>query len=445
MIETMEEVGNFIYGSLMEYRKLGIDGFDCDTRTPIYARELLESLGNPDTNMDVVIVTGSKGKGSTARMLSSLLHTGGKRVGLFSSPHLVKLNERIRVDGKSISDEDFIRIANIVRPSVELLDRRKDAGTYIGPMGVLLAIAMVYFKEQGVDIAVTEVGIGGKYDEINVLDNRWAVITPILREHLDRIGPSLEDIVDNKIAIVKYKTEKVFIGKQTLESMSLIKTHLKLKTAIPYIYGKDMKADGVKISEFKTTFNLVSENRKYAGLTLHLNGSFQAENAATAVKVAEEILGKDLAVADVRECFKKLIWPGRCETLSYDPMVVLDGTIHRSSVLYLKEWLSKWEFENCSVVLSIPMDKDYKGVVEEIVPVADRIVTTKPDFSPKLYKSDVAEFARTLINEVHETESLEEALEIANESNPDLILILGTQHIVGTAKKLWGHDLSDIG
>lgn len=445
MMFDMYDVGKFIYRSLTEFRELGKEGYDYETRTPVYAREILDGLGNPDSSMDVVIVTGSKGKGSTARMISSLLTRGGKKVGLFSSPHLVNMNERIRVNGKSISDSDFIRIANEVAPHVERVDRDKDPMTYIGPMGILLAIALVYFKEQGVDIAVTEVGIGGKYDEINVLDNRWAVITPVLREHLDRIGPGLDDIVENKIAIVKHKTEKVFVGKQTLESMSLIKKHLKLKTAIPYIYGKDMKAESVKVSELKTTFNLVSESRKYSALTLQLTGSFQAENAATAVKVVEEILGKDLSMHDVREIFKHLVWPGRCETINYDPMVVLDGTIHRSSVLYLKEWLNKWDFDNCSVILSVPMDKDYKGVVEEISKVADRIITTKPEFSPKEYSSAVAEFAKGFVDEVHETENLKDALEIANRSNPDLILILGTQHIVGTAKKMWGHTLEDIG
>lgn len=434
-----------VYRSLVAYRGIGKTGYDCDTRSPEYARDLLESVGNPDKGIDLMIVTGSKGKGSTSRMISSLLSRSGKKVGLFSSPHLVDFNERIRVDGKSISDADFVRLANVVEPGLERLMREIPSDEYVGPIGVLMAIAMLYFKEQGIDVAVMEVGVGGKYDEVNVLDNRWAVMTPVLREHLDRLGPSLADVVDNKIAIVKPKTEKVFIGKQTSESLSLLRKGLRQKIATAYVYGRDFKASDVRVEEMATKFNLTMARRQIGGLSLPLHGTYQAENAALAVMVAEEVLGRGLSSDVVRKCFLNLAWPGRCEIVGYDPMVVLDGTIHRSSVVYLKEWLSRWEFTNCSVILSIPADKDYKGVIEEISDIADRIVTTKPDFSPRQYPESIAEFSRNHVKYVYSTETLDEALEVANETAPDLILILGSQHIIGESMRKWGHSLADLG
>lgn len=440
----MYEVGRFVYRSLNNFKEKNIKGYDFEIRNPEYAREILNDLGNPDKGIDFILVSGSKGKSSISRMIASLLSNEGKRVGLFSSPHLVKFNERIRVDGKSISDEDFIRLANVVEPIVGRLEKRIPVDTYIGPRGILLAIALLYFQEKDVEIGVMEVGVGG-YDEINILDNRWAVITPIWREFLDRIGPTLDNVVEHTVSVVKPKTEKVFVAKQTLESMTLVKKHLKTKTSAVYYYGKNYRVEDVKVGEISTNFTVVSDNRRYVGLSIPLVGAFQAENAATAIRVAEDLVGDTLTGVEVRNTLKNLVWPGRCEIVHYDPMVVLDGTIHRASAIYLKEWLSKWEFQNCSVIVSIPKDKDYKGVIEEISVIADRIITTKPEYIVREYPEDIEEFALQYVDEVYRTEDLKTALEIANQSKPDLILILGTNHIIGTAKRLWEHNLHDLG
>lgn len=446
MITSVREIESMVYKSLVEYRERGIRGYDFETRSPEYARDLLDAMGNPDRGTDLMIVTGSKGKGSTSRMISSLLSRSGKRTGLFSSPHLVDFNERIRVDGRAISDEDFIRIANMVEPELNELAKSVPDNKYIGPIGVLLVIAMIYFKEQNVDIAVMEVGVGGKFDEVNVLDNRWAVMTPVLREHLDRLGPSLEDVVENKTAIVKPKTEKVFVGKQTAESLSLLRKTLRTKMATAFIYGRDFKDTDVRVEELRTKFNLTLSTRQLGGLSLPLHGTYQAQNAALAVMVVEEVLGgTGVSKTVVHDCFRDLVWPGRCEVVGYEPMVVLDGTIHRSSVAYLKEWLGRFNFLDCSVILSIPADKDYKGVIEEISDIADRIVLTKPKFSLREYPKRIEEFGRKHVKFVYSTETLDEALEVANETAPDLILILGSQHIIGEAMRKWDHSLRDLG
>lgn len=448
MLKTVEDVEKFVYRSLNKFRELGREGYDFEVRNPEYARDILEGVGSPDKGMESVIVAGSKGKGTVARMMGTLLGKSGKVVGLYNSPHLVHFNERIRVDGKSISDEDFVRLGNIVKDRVDELEGEIPEDVYIGPGGILLAIAVLYFKEKRVDIAVFEVGLGGRYDEVNVLDNKWAVVTPILREHLDRIGPTLYDVVDNKLDIVKQGTDKVFIGKQTMESLAFIRDILNEKMVISYLYGKHFKASDVRVFENRTVFTLASENRKYSGLSIPLYGAFQAENAALAVRAVEDILSKELNGVVVRESFKNIIWPGRCEIINYDPMVVVDGTIHRSSAIYLKEWLGKYgEFDEISVILSISSDMDYKGVIEEVSTVADRLVTTLPDFVVKDYPEDINEFSREWVEEVHSTSNLEDALGIANTAGTDLILILGTLHLVGEAKRLWGHsrELEDLG
>jgi dihydrofolate synthase/folylpolyglutamate synthase len=426
-----------VYSSLLKFRRNGIKGYDSEIRTPSFTRDILDGLGSPDKGIETVVITGSKGKGTVSHMLSSILQKSGKKVGLFTNPHIVHYNERIRINGRSISDKDLFRISSDIEPLVDDIQKSVPLDTYIGPMGIFLAIAMKYFNEQNVDIVLIEAGVGGQYDESIVLENKWLVVSTVLREHVDRIGPNLEDIIENKLALIKDTTETVFVGKQNLESMTLINHYIKQKETKNLVYGKQFVSDDVRINEITTSFNLITKRSRYAGISLSLVGSFQADNAALAVGVAEEILGSDLVHLDVRDIFKYIVWPGKCEIIYSDPMVVVDGTIHRYSAIHVREWLSKWEFENCSVIISIPSDKDYKGVIEEISLIADRIITTLPDFSPKEYPDDIEEYALKFVNEVHKTEDLKTALEVANESGPDVILILGTQHIIGNAKKLW--------
>lgn len=437
LITNVSQMEKMIYKSLLSFRRKGLKGHDKEIRTPYLAREILDRLDSPDKGMETVVITGSKGKGTTAFMLSSMLEKSGKKVGLFTNPHMIHYNERIRINGKSISDEDLFRLSSDVEPILDDIEKLVPLDSYIGPMGIFLAMAMKHFKEQKVDIVIIEAGVGGKYDESIVLDNKWLVVNTILREHMDRIGPNLEDIIENKLALLKETTEKVFIGKQTLESMTLINYALKEKETSIYLYGKNFISESIRLNEVKTSFNLITDRDRYSGISLSLIGAFQADNAALAVSVAEEILESDLVSLELRDLFQQIVWPGKCEIIYNDPMVVVDGTIHRYSAIHLREWLSKWDFENCSVIISIPSDKDYKGVIEEISLVADRIITTLPDFSPKEYPTDAEDYALKYVDEVYKTENLKSALEIASESNPDIILILGTQHLIGNVKRLW--------
>ena len=179
------------------------------------ARKLLNDIGSPDRGQAIVLVTGSKGKGSTASFISSLLQANGYKTGLFTSPHYFSFNERIQVNGEAISDADLIRLANQIAPFVNKCMNELTANEYLGPIGIALAIALLYFKEQNVDYIILEAGKGGKYDDTNVVHNQWAVITPILREHIDELGPTISQIIEHKLGIIK-KDSTAFISKQQL-------------------------------------------------------------------------------------------------------------------------------------------------------------------------------------------------------------------------------------
>ncbi len=247
MIKSMKEAEDLIYDSYIRAIGNVKERGDAKVRRLELTRELFQSLHSPDQGQRYILVTGSKGKGSTSRMISSILAHLGYKVGLFSSPHLVHFNERIRINGKAIPDEDFIRISNQILKPVRDIQEKLPVDHYLGPIGINLAIAALYFKENETDINVIECGRGGRFDDTNILQNEYAVITPIMEEHLPDLGPKLENIVFHKTGIVKPNTKAVYISEQ-IGTLSMIKENLKELPAVKkFFYNMDFLASHVSL------------------------------------------------------------------------------------------------------------------------------------------------------------------------------------------------------
>lgn len=446
MIKSMKEAEDLVYHSYI--RAIGNiqERDDAKVRRPELTRKLFQSLHSPDQGQRYVLVTGSKGKGSTSRMISSILAQLGYKVGLFSSPHLVHFNERIRINGKAISDEDFIRLSNQIEKPVLEIEEKLHPNQYLGPIGINLAIAVLYFKENDTDINVIECGRGGRFDDTNILQNEYAVITPIMEEHLPDLGPRLENIVFHKTGIVKPNTKAVYISEQ-IGTLSMIKEHLEELPAVKkFFYNMDFLANHISLDSNGTSFNIQTSKASYQNLSLPLLGGFQAVNAATAVKICEDIIDGEIPFETLFHCFQSLQWPGRCEVIDHNPTVILDGAINRQSALYLQDVLLSIGSSKIVSIIGVPADKDYKGVIRVISEFSEKIIITKPDISHLIFPDDAGEYAKSLLPSSCETGLLENAITLAkHEPDVDTILIAGTQTLIANAKRLWHQSLLDIG
>lgn len=446
MLNSMKEAEDLVYHSYVKAIGNIHERDDAKIRKPELTRQLFDLLQSPDQGQRYILVTGSKGKGSTSRMISSILAHLGFKVGLFTSPHLVHFNERIRINGKAITDEDFIRLSNQIVEPVRTIQDQLSPNQYIGPIGINLAIAVLYFKEKGTDINIIECGRGGKYDDTSILHNEYAVITPVMEEHVPNLGPTLEDIVSHKIGIVKQNTKAVYISEQ-IGTLSIIKDKLKKLSAVKkFYYNMDFLANHVSLNTRGTQFDIQTSHASYQNLNLPLLGSFQAVNAATAVKVCEDIIDGHIPYDTLAKCLQSLQWPGRCEVINHNPTVILDGTINRQSALYLQDVLQSIGSSKIVTIVGVPADKDYKGVIRVLSEFSSKIIVTKPDISHLIFPKDAGEYAKSLLAASCETSLLVNAIALAkDEPDVDTILIAGTQTLIANAKRLWHQSLLDIG
>ncbi|MDI4647642.1 bifunctional folylpolyglutamate synthase/dihydrofolate synthase [Cohnella hashimotonis] len=477
-ITNQSEAENLIYRSYLRAAPQLPAAGDEKVRSPQLTRRLLDLIGAPDQSRRFVLVTGSKGKGSTSRLVSSLLSHLGYKVGLFTSPHLVDYRERIRIDGRAIGEADFVRIARRIEPAWAEIERGLDAATYQGPVGVSLAIGISWFAERGTDINVVECGRGGRYDDANVLANEWAIVTAIMEEHVRELGPGLGDIARHKLGIAKSADTRLYIGAQREDALVAIKQELRatgnaakeneraenyasmdastgrevatVKSEFVAIAGVAFTAEHIAMSACGTSFDVRTGRAAYRGLTLPLLGAFQADNAALAVQACEDIAGAALDPATVAACFAGLQWPGRCEIVSREPLTIVDGAIHRDSAAYLASVvgsLGLGEDARVAAVIGVPKDKDYAGVIETLAPISSRILVTRPDVSHLAFPEDALEVAKRYCPDgCAAFPVLADALDALREGPPpDCILIVGTQTLIGNAKRLYGQELEDIG
>lgn len=464
-IHNQREAEDLIYRSYLRAAPHLPLADDAQIRHPQLTRELLDRLGAPDRGRRYVLVTGSKGKGSTSRMISSLLSHMGYKVGLFTSPHLVDYRERIRIDGRAIGAADFVRLARRVQPAWEEIERGLGAATYQGPVGVALAIAVSWFAEQETDVDVVECGRGGRYDDANALANEWAVVTAIMEEHVRELGPGIRDIVRHKLGIVKRADTRLYAGKQREDVIVEIKAAHKamseqirgdgdggpLRAENPASFeGESFAATHIAMTANGTTFGVQTGRARYRGLTLPLLGEFQADNAALAVRVCEDIAGAALDPAVVAACFARLQWPGRCELVNRAPLTIVDGAIHRQSAAHLVRVVRSLGLgadARIAAVVGVPRDKDYAGVMEALAAVASRILVTRPDVSHLAFPEDALDVARRYCPSGSEAYPLlADALDaLHGDTHLDCILIVGTQTLIGNAKRLYGQNLENIG
>jgi len=362
-----------------DYEKIGKVKYTTSTFDLNRVRALLNVVGNPDAGLNIVHVAGTKGKGSTSIMVAQLLHEAGARVGLFTSPHVRRWEERIQVNGQEIPERSICEHMSRLRSHVER-ERRERPELSPTFFEIITAVALMHFRECAADWAVLEVGLGGRLDATNVVSPRVCVITPIGHDHMDKLGNTLAQIATEKAGIVKPGVP-VVSAHQESEALSVIRKTVRERNASLRMLGKDMQIDGLSIGPDGNRFALRTWRGEYPAIELPLLGRHQAENFATAVgalEVLREAGHVRCGDAVVPAAGARVRCPGRVELRSGKPPLIIDGAHTVESAQVLKLALQEtFPGRGVVAIVGIASDKDVEGVLREIVPWSRRVLFTK--------------------------------------------------------------------
>jgi dihydrofolate synthase/folylpolyglutamate synthase len=333
---------------------------------------LLAALGNPHRKFQSVHIAGTKGKGSTSAMLASVLKTAGYRTGLYISPHLHSFRERIQVNNEYIPEADFAALTEQIRPIAE---QDKELTTF----EVATALAFAYFAQAGIDIAVVEVGLGGRLDATNVILPLVSVICTIGHDHMHILGKTLRKIAAEKAGIIKEGTP-VVSAPQEPAAMAVIERVAQEKHAPLYAVGRDWQWRNTEYSlegqEFTAAHrgqNHLPNNGPYKGLYIPLLGKHQLRNAAVVLQTVETLRSLGLQVSDaaLRQGLRDVVWPARFEVMGRSPYFVVDGAHNVDSARCLAETLQQYfPHQRPWFILAILSDKDIPAILHQLLPHA---------------------------------------------------------------------------
>lgn len=388
--------------------------------------ELLKRLGNPQNSFKTILIAGTNGKGSTAAMTSSILRSAGYKVGLYTSPHLVDVRERIVVNGEKIPLKEFNRIITYVKNKIE------QPVTYFE---FLTAVAFVYFQNRNIDIAVLEVGLGGRLDATNVCRPLVSVITNIAFDHMAYLGNTLESITREKAGIIKQNGICVTAAKQK-KVMEIMEDICLRRRAKLYRLNRDIKIK-------KQRGGLLTYRGLYRdikNLTIPLRGEHQLSNSAVAIAAIELCAKKGFPVDDtaVRAGLKNTHWEARLEILQKNPLFLLDGAHNPASINALYRSLKKdFFYRRLILIFGALADKDYRRMLQKIVPLASSIILTQLKTERSVPVNNLMETVKKMGCPAIVTENVNQAIERARAlaGGQDLICAAGSFYLAGEVKQ----------
>lgn len=426
--------------TLSDYERLRIVRYNHDNFNLDRMRALLKRLGNPQDHFRSVHVAGTKGKGSTCTMIAAMLQANDYKVGLYTSPHLVDVRERIVIDGDMIPQASFARLVRLIEPMVA---RLKPTPTYFD---ALTAIAFKYFADNKVDIAVVETGLGGRLDSTNVIRPEVTAITSISHDHMAQLGPTLGHIATEKAGIFKHNIPAVSVIQDPQAEAALKKVAEKVGAPLDFTGQTIEFSYRFESSRMHGPHNrvcLTTPNSKFEHLAVPLIGEHQAINCGLALAVIDRLKSRGIAISDARamEGLSKVSIPGRMEMVCPTPRVIVDGAHNAASLdAAMKAIGQHIPYDSMVVIFGCCGDKDVPGMLERITSGADKVIFTRID---NVRSADPHELAAQYVElygkMAQVAENLEEALGIANRAvtKEDLICITGSFYLVGEAKKLF--------
>jgi len=413
--------------------------------------ELMLRLGNPHLAAHSVHVAGTKGKGSTAAMIASVLTAAGYKTGLNTSPHLYELRERIKVDGEFITGADLIALVEKLKPDFEIVKEQAKYGE-LTTFEVLTALAFYYFREKKVDFQVMEVGLGGRLDATNIISPEVAVITAISYDHTEVLGNTLAEIATQKAGIIK-PGNVVVMSPQPEDAARVIAEITARNGGRLVRVGKDVTWQSSGFDLDRQLFE-VRGRLDNCRLAIPLLGRHQMENAAVAIAALEVLVerGFNIPPDSIPGGLARVSWPGRFQVLRRHPVIIADGAHNLDSIQKLRETLEQYfglsakrhlsgegknggmhRVDRAILIIGASLDKEMADVVSELCPLFDKVVVTRSQH-PRAGATGalVSEFKKHGV-EALATENVPEALSLAVSfsGDNDLICVTGSLFVVG--------------
>jgi dihydrofolate synthase / folylpolyglutamate synthase len=418
-----------------------------------HMRVLLAALDNPERRFPSVLIAGTNGKGSTASTLASILRASGVRTGLYTSPHLVRINERIQIGGEPIGDSDFALVHDLVDRTAERLVGENELPWHPSFFEMLTAIAFEYFSRRKVEIAVLEVGMGGRLDATNVVEPRVSVITDVSLDHQKFLGDTVAEIAAEKAGIIRPGGVVVTLPQQPQANDVIGNTILELGargvSAVPYVppvspaSSAYLAAGAGKMAVSRYPLQVMGEQIM---VETPLLGRHQLRNVALAIAAAEELgrQGFPVRAASVEQGIRETRWPGRFQVLPAAgdaPEYVLDVAHNPAGAWALRSTLSAgYPDRPLTFVFGAMRDKAIGEMTEILFPLAARVIATRADNPRSASPEEIRDAASRTSTSIEEAPDVAAAIELARTSAraDAVVVITGSIYIVGEAMRLLG-------
>jgi dihydrofolate synthase/folylpolyglutamate synthase len=457
---------DYLYGLQKHGIKLGLEN----------TKRLMELLGEPQKSFRPVHIAGTNGKGSTSAIIASILKESGLKTGLYTSPHLVSFTERIRINNKEITEHEVVELTNEIRNKIQNSEMNPTFFEFI------TAMAFYYFALNNVDWCVVETGMGGRLDATNILLPEVCVITNIGLDHTEFLGENISDIATEKAGIIKQGVPLVTAADNP-EALKILGEAAKNRGSQMHAYGRDFKSTLKSIDDKHIVFDysglpaparagqagssFSGDNicRQYNNLELPLSGKYQLYNASLAIRACEILMSENMCISDetVRSGLSNLIFEGRLERISQNPLIIIDSAHNPEAARALSDTVREIFPEPWSpsappeagkpkkiiLIAGIMKDKDIKGILKPLIRISDVVILTKPKGERAAQPDTLEEAIKNMgmtdnadytALSILKTNTVSEAIELAKKirHKDNIILITGSFYTTGEAKEILG-------
>lgn len=401
-------------------------------------RHILGHLQHPEKTFSCIHIAGTNGKGSIASGLASILQAAGFKVGLYTSPHLIRFNERILVNGTEVTDEQIVSSYLAVK-AIPKTDREPTFFEYT------TAMALHLFAQSNVDWAIIETGMGGRLDATNELSPALSIISNISMEHRFYLGNTIAEITGEKGGIIKHNTP-VVTGVTQKSAVEVLKRIALEKSAPLYRLGEDFKVRRSK----KGQFSYSGIDHQWKNMKTGLPGNHQVDNASLILAACEILMrqGLSLELEQIKNCLASYSWPGRLEIIpaknKVTPEIIIDGAHNLMAARKLGKFLhQEYAHTEITLVIGILDDKPFESIMQSLLPYCSRVILTEPDIDRRLSAETLMPFTKAIVRDTVIVKKVSSAVTHAIETTAPggAICIAGSLYVVGEAKKA----LKDIG
>lgn len=402
---------------------------------------LLKGLGDPHKKLRTVHIAGTKGKGSTATMLAKMLEANDYKVGLYTSPHVTSLHERIVVNSDNITETHMLRLLKRAYATIEKMAAKDDAPTFFE---IMTALSFMHFLDKKVDIAIIETGLGGRLDSTNVISPDLVGITSISIDHQNLLGTTIKSIAAEKAGIIKEGVPVITVSQDPEAMRALRKQAMSVKAPIS-VTGHDIdfsyRFESSREHGPHTRICVTTKNSRFEHLKVPLPGEHQAINCGLALAMLDQLKVQGYELCDKKSALglSDVSLTGRMEIISDDPRIIVDAAHNAASVKALIQAIGQHvPYDSMVIIFGCNSDKDVRGMLEQIQYGADKVIFTRSNSAKAVFPQDLAEMYTEICGKMCQTAmTVREAVKIAKSAvgREDLICITGSFYLVGQAKE----------